>query len=74
MRFRAGVAIGFAVGYYFGAQAGRERYEQMRDALSSLPLGALIEKAQALLELAAERVREVGAENVVPLRAVSRDE
>ena len=27
MRFRTGIIIGLGVGYYFGAKAGRERYE-----------------------------------------------
>ena len=30
MRFRAGLIVGFAGGYVLGAQAGRERYEQIR--------------------------------------------
>jgi hypothetical protein len=29
MRFRLGLIIGFAIGYFFGAKAGRERYEQI---------------------------------------------
>ena len=28
-KFRIGVALGLAAGYYFGAKAGRERYEQI---------------------------------------------
>lgn len=32
MRFRTGLLIGLAVGYYFGTRAGRERYEQIQDA------------------------------------------
>lgn len=31
MRFRLGLAAGFAVGYVLGARAGRERFEQMRE-------------------------------------------
>jgi hypothetical protein len=29
MRFRTGVLVGLAVGYYYGAKAGRERYLQI---------------------------------------------
>ena len=36
MRFRSGVIIGLAVGYYFGAKAGRERYELIEDWLDKL--------------------------------------
>jgi hypothetical protein len=57
MRFRTGAIAGFAVGYYLGARAGRERYEQLRRVLDALPLGPAVEKAQALVELAVERAR-----------------
>jgi len=30
MRFRMGVAMGFAGGYVMGSRAGKERYEQIR--------------------------------------------
>lgn len=33
MRFRLGLTIGFGVGYVLGAQAGRERYEQIIGAV-----------------------------------------
>ena len=74
MKVRAGLLIGFGVGYYLGARAGRERYEEIRDVLNELPLGAAIEKAQALVELALERVRPTNGENVVPLRMVAPNE
>ncbi len=31
MRFRLGLVVGFASGYYLGARAGRERYDQIND-------------------------------------------
>ncbi|HEY6533635.1 MAG TPA: YtxH domain-containing protein [Acidimicrobiales bacterium] len=36
MRFRTGVIIGAAVGYYYGAKAGRERYEQIDAVLDRI--------------------------------------
>jgi hypothetical protein len=33
MRFRTGLIIGLAVGYYYGTRAGRERYEQIEQWL-----------------------------------------
>ena len=33
MKFRTGLIIGLAVGYYYGTRAGRERFEQIDDAL-----------------------------------------
>jgi hypothetical protein len=72
MRFRTGAVVGFAVGYYLGARAGRARYEQLRRALDALPLGQVVAKAQAIAELAVERVRssEEG-QNVVPLKTAA---
>ena len=29
MKFRTGLVVGLAVGYYYGTKAGRERYEQI---------------------------------------------
>lgn len=54
MRFRFGLVVGFGLGYYLGAKAGRVRYEQIRRALErAQPLG----KAVALAELGIERLR-----------------
>lgn len=36
MRLRVGLAIGFAAGYVLGSKAGRERYEQIREATRGL--------------------------------------
>jgi hypothetical protein len=57
MRFRTGAILGFAAGYYLGARAGRERYEQLRKVLEAVPFGLAVEKLQAVVELAVERVR-----------------
>ena len=57
MRFRLGVAIGFAAGYYLGARAGRERYEQIRRGIAQARDSRLLQKARAVVELGVERVR-----------------
>jgi hypothetical protein len=36
MRFRTGLVVGLAVGYYYGTRAGRERYEQIEQWLGRL--------------------------------------
>lgn len=36
MRFRLGLAVGFGVGYYLGAKAGHERYEQIERVIEDL--------------------------------------
>ena len=54
MRFKTGLLAGFAAGYYLGAKAGRERYEQIRRALRKLagsePVRAVVAKAQEAVD------------------------
>ena len=58
MHRRMVFVAGLAVGYYFGARAGRERYEEIRAVLDDIPVGRAVEKARALAELAVVRVQE----------------
>ena len=52
MRFRVGLAFGFAAGYYLGAKAGRTRYEQLRRLVARTPLA----KVQAAADLGRARL------------------
>ncbi len=54
MRFRTGALIGFAAGYYLGAKAGRERYEQLRRMVERV---GPVRKMHAAVELGRERLR-----------------
>lgn len=56
MRIRIGFFLGLAIGYYFGAKAGRERYEQMRRLIGYARESAPIEKAQAAVQLGVQRL------------------
>ena len=58
MRFRLGVVLGFGVGYYLGAKAGRTRYLQMREWL---------EKARPVVDLGMERARDLVERNDDPV-------
>ena len=55
MRFKAGIVVGFGIGYYFGAKAGRQRYVQLHDWIH----GAAAEKAKAVIDLGVERARDL---------------
>jgi hypothetical protein len=63
MRFRAGLVIGFGTGFYLGAMAGRERYEQinrtLRRAKRSDAFDAATGKAKAVVDLGVERARDM---------------
>lgn len=60
MKFRIGLVLGFGLGYYLGARAGRARYEQMRRRLERLRDSRLFERMQAAVELGVERLRPEG--------------
>ena len=63
MRFRLGLVIGFGSGYYLGAKAGRQRYEQMRNFIDRARNSDLAEtaadKARAVVDLGMERARDL---------------
>jgi hypothetical protein len=68
MRFRLGLLVGLVVGYYLGAQAGRERYEQMNrlfaKARGSEPAERATEAAKAAIDLTVERARTAVEEHL----------
>ena len=55
MKFRTGIVVGFALGYYLGAKAGHERYEQLRALLDR---AGPVSKVRAAVELGRERLRD----------------
>ena len=67
MRFRLGLIVGFGAGYYLGAKAGRERYEQLnrwlRQARESDAFETATGKAKAVVDLGVERARDLVSED-----------
>jgi CHASE3 domain sensor protein len=63
MRFRLGVVTGFTVGYYLGAKAGRQRYDQMNRALRRASRSDAVQEATA-------KVRETVDESLQSARQV----
>ena len=58
MHRKTAFIAGLATGYYLGARAGRERYEQIRSVLDDLQVNRVLEKGRALAELAIVRIQE----------------
>ena len=62
MRFRLGVLIGFGAGYYLGAKAGRERYEQLNRTIRRIKRSdayeTAVEKAKEAADTAVEKAKE----------------
>jgi hypothetical protein len=63
MRLKLGLIVGFALGYYLGAMAGRERYEQLnrwiRKVQRSDAFETAVDKTRAVVDLGVERARDV---------------
>jgi hypothetical protein len=71
MRFQTGVIAGFVLGYYFGAKAGHERYEQIERYLEQLrSSGAVQQLVGRLGEVGVTRGRF--AVEAVPYRRAPR--
>ncbi len=63
MRGKLGLTVGFVLGYYLGAKAGRERYIQMQRWASRARESDFVEtaadKARAVVDLGVERARDL---------------
>ncbi len=63
MRLRLGLVVGFGAGYYLGAKAGRERYEELNRLVdrvrTSETYATATEKARAAVDLGVERARDL---------------
>jgi hypothetical protein len=65
-KFRAGAALGLAVGYYFGTAAGRRRHEQINRAARAIlrrsdtvdQAVTAVGRARAVVDLSRERVHD----------------
>ena len=61
MRFRLGLVTGLATGYYLGARAGRQRYDQINRSLGKLrrteAFEEVTERAKAVVEEGVEKAR-----------------
>ncbi|MDP8953320.1 MAG: hypothetical protein M3N37_00040 [Actinomycetota bacterium] len=68
MRFRLGCVLGFASGYYMGARAGRERYEELNQLLAkarrSDAYQTATDKAKDLVDDKVERAKDLVEDKV----------
>ena len=63
MRFRFGLVTGMATGYYLGARAGRQRYDQINRSLARLrrseAFEVAVDSARSVVEDGVEKARSV---------------
>jgi len=64
---RLGLAVGFGAGYYLGAKAGRDRYEEINRFVAKVKRSdaydTATEKAKAAVDLGVERARDLVEEH-----------
>jgi hypothetical protein len=64
MRFRVGLAIGFATGYVLGAKAGNERYEQIRSTAQTVARSKAGQELKNVASVAAHKIEEAAGDLV----------
>jgi F0F1-type ATP synthase membrane subunit b/b' len=73
MRFRLGFVTGMATGYYLGAKAGRQRYDQINRTVAKIKRSEAYEEvtemAKAKVEEAAEKAKSAVEEGVEKARS-----
>lgn len=68
MRLRLGLIMGFAAGYVAGTAAGRERFEQIRDAAGKVMGSEPVERAREIVEdKAQDAADKLGIEQTIKL-------
>jgi hypothetical protein len=62
MKFRFGILIGLCAGYYFGAKAGRMRYEQINRAITKMmgndTVQEVVETAKDAVDLTVDKAHD----------------
>jgi len=74
MRYKLAYGAGFATGYYFGARAGRQRYDeinrQLRKLRRSPKVEAVADKAKSVLDEGVDKAKAVVGESVDKAKSV----
>ena len=68
MGFKRGLIVGFGVGYVLGAKAGKERYEELREAwdrfMGNPTVRSVVERGREVVESGAQKSLHVVEEGV----------
>lgn len=73
MRYKATFLVGFAVGYTFGAKAGRERYEQIRRASRGLSENPAVQSAAGVLQAKATNLAGTARDRIIDKLPIGGD-
>jgi hypothetical protein len=65
MTFRTGLIVGLGVGFVLGARAGRERYDQLKNAYDSVRSSETIRKVTSTADRSTATVRRAAGQGLV---------
>ena len=65
MKFRTGLAVGIGVGFVLGARAGRERYDQLKNAYNSIRGNETVRKVTSTADRSTAKVRRAAGQGLV---------
>lgn len=65
MRFRTGLAVGLGVGFVLGARAGRERYDQLKNAFDAVRNNETVRRVLSTTDRSTAKVRRAAGQGLV---------
>ena len=65
MKFRTGLVVGLGIGFVLGARAGRERYDQLKNAYDSVRSNETVQKVTSTADRSTAKVRRAAGQGLV---------
>ncbi len=65
MKLRTGLAVGLAVGFVLGARAGRERYDQLKNAYDGVRNSAIVRRVTSTADRSTTTVRRAAGQGLI---------
>jgi len=73
MRFKAGLIIGFAIGFVVGARAGKERYDRLVSRIRGAMANDRVQQATDIAERSTRKTRAAAGSGLVSVAGTVRE-
>ena len=73
MRFKAGLIIGFAIGFMVGARAGKERYDRLVASVKNAMAHERVQQATDIAERSTRKTRAAAGSGLVSVAGTVRE-